>query len=228
MLFYSQGSATVNAIGWLHTRIRLPLLLLALSLGGPGIASTQQPDEPDRSTPSATFRTIQSGYKNGTFEQVIGSLSVQQKRFTLFETLFAAGMVAQDKKAEFETLFRHFKIDLEQMGQEYSDTDEFLSEFAKTIDNLDKFLADAQAILNKNTELNMRPEVVKVSIDGDRAIVTYHRISHHSRKDEGGTSVETQSTRPATIHMRNYDGKWLVCPKGEWNDPEFKWTVPKH
>ena len=196
-----------------------------------GISSdsrSQESEPPDRSTPAATFQVVQKASKNKRFQDVITSFSKQQKRYYLFETFFAAGMVAKGKKEKMDALFRDSNIDMDSLETESTSANEFLEKAIERIDDLDAFLSKAQQILNENSKALPISDPIDIEIDGDRAIVRYEITISSYSKDENGDTTEHRSNHETSMHMRKYGTDWLICPEQEWKDPEFIWTVPEN
>lgn len=189
-------------------------------------SSSESPDV-DRSTPEATFRIVQKGIENNSFREVIASYSQQQKRFILFETIFAAGMVPEGAtKEKLDALYEESKVDLDSLAGESTDANELLSKLIDRIDDLDVFLSKAQQTLSKFSNTRISPDPIRVTIDGKKAIVVHEITLYSYSRDADGNIVEDPSKHESKMFMREFGNDWLVCPKQEWSDPGFVWTVP--
>ncbi len=211
-------------------RIYLSILLLLGAFGCTAQERIESSDSFDRSSPASTFTVFQQGVESNHFLQVAQSFSDQQKRFMLFETIFSEGMLGEGdpKKEKIDRLFLENDINMDALNKSASDAEDLLSQIVVKIDDLDHFLADAWTILESDSKPRIRPEILDVSIEGDRAIVTHNIVLYSYHRKRG----ETEGTEKTTVHetkafLRKYGNEWLFCPEGEWNDKGFKWTVPK-
>jgi len=206
------------------------VLIAMLLLGAFGCSTSKQSGQTarlDRSSPSATFAVYQQGIEKKKFLQAVQSSSHQQKRFMLFETLFAGGMAPDPKKNAFDKLLLANGVELEKLESDVRNADELVAVVERKIDELDQFLADAQTILASDNKPSILPDIKNVTIDGERATLTFSVSIYSYQKNAGDSETkEVVSVHEQNIFMRRHDGDWLICPEGEWKDATFKWTVP--
>ena len=210
-------------------RIRLVFLLLLAMCGCSASEQSKPIAAYDRSSPSATFSVYRLGIETNEFLQVVQSSSHQQKRFMLFETLFAGGMAPVAEKNAIDKLLLANGVELDKLDSELGEADDLVTVVERKIDELDQFLADAQSILASDNKPSILPEIKNVEIDGERAIVTFRFNLDMYRTDAGDyTAEEVVSVHEQNMFMRRYGVDWLICPEEEWQDASFKWTVPNY
>ena len=180
----------------------------------------------DRSSPSATFAVYQHGIEKNEFLQAVQSSSHQQKRFMLFETLFAGGMAADPQKKAFVNLLLKNGVELDKLRSDAGDADELIALVERKIDKLDQFLADALTLLSSDDKQHILPDIKNVEIDGERATLTFKMNIYSYHSDAGDSTIkEVVSVYEQNMFMRKYGPDWLICPEQEWLDASFKWTA---
>jgi len=130
----------------------------------------------DRSTPEATYNLVSEGLKKKAFHPFIKSLSLQQKRYFLWTSISWAGLAPGNQKKKLNSLFQNSGIELNTLKQKLTNTNELVSTIQTQLKDLDSFLVEALEILHEDRDGRNHAEITDITIEGDRAIVSYNLI----------------------------------------------------
>lgn len=182
--------------------------------------TTELEDKPkakefDRSTPSATYMLVHEGFENDLLHQAMSSMTEQRKLGVLFNLFGRCSMAVGDEKEKLKKVFSRYDLDLDTIDQRLGSEASLLGVRQK-IGDLESFVLEVQEASRPPATQPTSVEILDVSIEGDRATLTYEREIFGMRK--GVPTDDPPIVVTERAFLRKYDDDWLVCTEGEWKN----------
>ena len=188
----------------------------------------------EEDSPETAFHEFRLAFETDDWSKALKRFSPGMQKLYVFESFFAGGEADDVTRAKFDEIARKHGYDEAEIEKKLKHQsaktgkaitpDDFTNEIIASIDNVNSFLEESWSLFNPKRP-RYRKTIKNLTVDGNRASLTTTSVSYSWRTDESGKTTRNENETSERIYFRKYDGRWKICLKDEWEDPDFKFEI---